>query len=588
MRFRSLAIAVLSCCAAPAFAATTIDKVVVRGIDDETMVANIQAALSLHESVGKRLGETRFEYLLDQAQAEAAGALEPFGYYSPTISVDAPRATATADGQADAHVTVTVHVTLGEPVRVRNRDIHIDGEGGDDSYLQQDLADFTPRVGDVFDHTTYEASKLKIAQRLADRGYLDADFTVRKVEITRAAHAADIDLGWVSGIRYDMGPTTFHQDYFNPGLLDRLVYWQRGSYYHQGKLDQLRESLVGLDYFGSIDIQPDVDAAVGGEVPIDVNLALAKRDVYTYGVSYGTESGPGVRAGVERRYVNKRGHKLSVQLDYAAKRKELDTLYKIPAFKWLDGWYGIGSKLYDEQTDYIDTRRIDLYVGRSGQISDRLTANVTLHALHERWSYGTDGFDNASLLYPEIDAQYVDVDDKLFPRRGFTAHATLRGGLQALASDANFAQAQMTVWAYRGVGEADRFLFRGEAGTTLTGDLYSMPPSLRFFAGGDLSVRGYAYREVGPRLANGYALGGQSVLTGSAEFEHYFNAGPYGIAVFVDSGSAFNDNSPSFQTGAGLGFRYRSPIGPIRVDLAHGFDDPDQKVQLYLSIGVTL
>ncbi len=591
MRFHPLAIVALASFAVPAWAATTIDKVVVDGIDDELMVQNINAALSLNESLGKRLGETRLDYLLTQAQTEAATALEPFGYYSPTIRIDAPRGAADSDGRVNDHITVTVHVALGEPVRVHNSHIFIDGEGGGDKYLRQDIADFAPKVGDVFDHSTYEASKLKIVQRLADRGYLDADFSQRKVEVTRAAHAADIDLGWDSGIRYDMGPTRFHQDYFNPNLFNRLVYWQQGSYYHQGKLDRLRESLVGLDYFSSIDIQPDVDDAVDGEVPIDVNLTLAKRDIYTYGVSYGTESGPGVRAGLERRYLNKRGHKLSVQLDYAANLKELTTIYKIPAFKWLDGWYSIGGTAHDEQTDYINTRRIDLFVGRSGQISQRLTANVSMHALHERWSYGTGtdtSFDYASLLYPEVDAQYVDVDDKLFPRKGFTASAWVRGGLKSLASDANFAQGHLQVWGYWGVGAIDRIIVRGEAGTTFSNnDLYDLPPSLRFFAGGDRSVRGYAWREVGPRQENGYALGGKSVLSGSAEYEHYFNAGPYGMAFFVDSGSAF-DNSPSFQTGAGVGFRWRSPIGPVRVDLAHGFDHPDQQVQVYLSIGVGL
>ncbi|MFT3763532.1 MAG: autotransporter assembly complex family protein [Pseudoxanthomonas sp.] len=589
MRFPFLlAAAALFCLAGPAFAAGTVDKVEVKGLDDELMVENIQAALTLNQSIGKRLGESRLEYLLQEAEAEAREALEPFGYYSPTITVDAPRGAADADGRRNDHIVVTVTVALGEPVRVRHSDIRVEGEGADDRYLKEDLAAFKPAPGEVFDHTTYETSKLVIVQRLAERGYLDADFLDRKVEVTRADHAADIELSWISGIRYDMGPTTFHQDYFTPGLLERLVYWEEGSYYHQGKLDRLRQSLVGLDYFGSIDIQPDPDNAVDGRVPIDVNLTLAKRSIYTYGLSYGSESGAGVRAGVDRRYVNSRGHKLSTMLDYAQKRKSLSALYRIPAFKWLDGWYGIGATLYDEQTDYIDTRRIEFTGSRSGEINEHLTANVSLHVLRERWRYGEDDpYQYSTLTYPEVSAQYVNVDNRLFPRKGIVGTASLRAGVEGAGSDATFGQLRVTAQWHHGVGEVDRLLVRGEVGTTWTNDLVSMPPSLRFFAGGDRSVRGYAWREVGPRLANGYALGAKHVVTGSVEYEHYFNAGPYGIAVFVDSGSAF-DRRPDFQTGVGIGARWRSPIGPVRVDIAHGLDHADSAVELYLSIGVGL
>ena len=221
---------VLLATTAPAWAAAIVDKVSIEGLDDELMVENVNAALSLNDSLGKRLGESRLEYLLDEAAAETREALEPFGYYSPTITVEAPRNEA-AD---DERLTVTVRVQLGEPVRVRRRDLSIEGEGGDDRYLKEDLEAFAPKVGEVFDHTTYEASKLTIVRRLADRGYFDADFTHRRVEVTRADHAADIALGWVSGIRYDMGPTTFLQDKFDQGLLDKLVYWEEGSYFHQG------------------------------------------------------------------------------------------------------------------------------------------------------------------------------------------------------------------------------------------------------------------------------------------------------------------------------------------------------------------
>lgn len=588
MRPAPLIAAALLLTVGPAYAAATIDKVQVRGLEDELMERNVSNALSLNNEMGKRLGESRLEFLLNEAKAEAREALEPFGYYSPEISVDAPR-----PGGDNERLTITITVNLGEPVRVRRSDIVIEGAGADDQYLERDIAAFRPAIGEVLHHPTYEASRNLISRRLAERGYLDADTTQRRVEVTRAEYAADIMLTWASGIRYNMGPVTFHQDYFVPGLLDKLVYWEQGSYFHQVKLDRLRQSLVALDYFSAIDITPDPDRAVDGEVPIDVELSLAKRSIYTVGLSYGTDSGAGVRLGLERRYINSRGHKLLAQLNYAETRKTLSTIYRVPAFKWLDGWYTAALQANDEQTDYIDINNAKLIFSRNGQINEQWNVVASLNLLRERWRYGGNTTDQigdyqyATLSYPELRGEYVNVDDRLFPRSGVSGNLSLRGGVEGAGSDASFSQAHLNVRWFMAPGDNSRLLLRGELGMTFTGDLISMPPSLRYFAGGDRSIRGYAWREVGPRILDDYAVGAKNVVTASVEYEHYLGGGPWGGAVFVDTGSAFDD-SPSLRTGVGIGLRWRSPVGPVRVDIARGLNDPDSAFQIYLNVGADL
>ena len=588
MRPLPLLAAALLTFAGPAFAAATVDKVVVHGLDNELMRQNVELALSINNESGKRLGESRLEFLLREAQAEAREALEPFGYYSPEISVDAPR-----NGGDNDHLTVTLTIRLGDPVRVRQSNLKIEGEGNDDQYLQTDLGAFRPQIREVLDHTTYEASRNLITRRLAERGYLDADTTQRLVEVTRAEYAADIFLTWASGIRYNMGPVTFHQEQFVPGLLDKLVSWEQGSYFHQGKLDRLRQSLVALDYFSAIDITPDPERAEGREVPIDVELTLAPRSIYTVGLSYGTDSGAGVRLGLERRYINSRGHKLLFDLNYAETRKTLSTIYRVPAFKWLDGWYTGALQANDEQTDYIDINNAKLILSRSGQINEQWNVVASANALRERWRYGnasteflTD-YQYATLVYPEVRGEYVGVDDRLFPRRGVSGNLSLRGGVEGAGSDASFGQAHLNARWFLSPTDSSRLLLRGELGHTFTDELVGMPPSLRFFAGGDRSIRGYAWREVGPRILDDYAVGAKNVMTASVEYEHYLNGGPWGAAVFVDTGSAF-DSKPDLHTGIGIGARWRSPVGPVRIDVAHGLNDPDSSFQIYLNIGADL
>jgi translocation and assembly module TamA len=639
-RLPAFAAAVLLMSAAGTAGAVVVERVDIVGLDEE-MTENVRVSLALVDAIGTDVGWRRFSYMLREAEAQTREALEPFGFYSPTITVEREGAGANGNGngsgagngrngngrnggngaaaagggegaEADADVapgqaraSVVIRVDPGQPVRVRNADIAIIGEGNRDRYLQQDLDDFLPGEGSILNHADYEASKTRISRRLTERGYFDADFSSRRVEVTRAEFAADIDLVWTSGQRYDMGPTTIEQtrEIIRPDILENLIYWNEGEYYHQGRLDRLRTSLTRLDYFGDIDIEAQPDQAIvmddgSKRVPVKVSLTPAKRSIYTAGVSYGTDSGAGIRMGVERRYVNRRGHKALAQLDYAQRRKTLTLQYRIPAFAWRDGWYTVSLQGYDEQTSYIDTRRLELIGSRSGQYSPTTNLVASIHTLRERWffevpddvdptTFAPPAYRYATFTFPSIRAEYVNVDDRTFPRSGIGGSLMLRGGAEGVGSNASFAQAHLRASWFRGIGEVNRLIVRGEAGYTFTDALVDMPPSLRFYAGGDRSIRGYEWREVGPRVqteGGEYAAGAKNVLTASVEFERYF-LGNWGAAVFVDSGSAFDGSKPDWRTGVGIGARWRSPVGPLKFDIARGLDDPDSPFTIGLSIG---
>ncbi|WP_101926107.1 MULTISPECIES: autotransporter assembly complex protein TamA [Luteimonas] len=591
-RLPSILAAVVLLLSATAVEAARVERVDIVGLD-EPMTENVEVSLSVINSVGKEVSGRRLAYLIREVDDQTREALEPFGYYSPTIDVQR--------SNENGGVVVRVVVDAGQPVRVRNRDIAILGEGGQDRYLARDLAGFVPDEGSVFNHAEYDGSRNRITRRLAERGYFDTEFTSRRVEVTRADFAADIDLVWNSGDRFNMGATTFEQtpeQVVNDSLLERLIYWDEGSYYHQGRLDRLRTSLTRLDYFANIDISPQVDEAnANREVPIQVTLTPAKRSIYTSGVSYGTDSGAGIRLGVERRYVNMRGHKALAQLDYAQKRKTLTVQYRIPAFAWLDGWYTASLQAADEQTDYIDSRRIEFVASRSGQYNPFLNLVASMHVLRERWLFrvADDGegalaaqpYRYATFAYPSVRAEYVDVDDRIFPRAGIGGSLMLRGGVEGVGSDASFGQIHARASWFRGIGESNRLIVRGEIGHTFTDELTDMPPSLRFYAGGDRSIRGYEYREVSPRIDTDfgrYSVGAQNLVTASVEFERYFTD-TIGAAVFVDSGDAFDGTSPDWRTGVGIGARYRSPVGPLKLDIARGLDNPDSGFTIGLTIG---
>lgn len=640
----ALAGALLFACT-PALA-VRVQQVRIEGLHDPAIEANVRSALSLEAELDKELRPRRLAYLLRVAQDETRTALEPFGYYAPTITLtrsdrsgsaspepdadedDTPDDAATTDvasggeksastlddadadstradptargtirGRADA-LTITLTITLGPPVRVRGFDLGIDGAASADASVAAAVAQFHPRAGEVLNHALYEDGKARIGRALTEHGWFDARMAEHRIEVTRAAQAADIALRWSSGQRYTLGDVRFNQTpepFLRDALLHKLVRWQPGTPFDQAELERLRSALVALDYFALVDVQAAPEQAVDRTTPVLVELTPAKRSIYSLGLSYATLDGPGISAGVERRYLNARGHKALAQIDWARLRKTVTLQYRIPAFAWLDGWYTASLQASDELTDYVNSRRLELVASRSGQVNDHLNVVASLHLLRERWAYRTilkpvEEFRFASFLFPALQAEYIDVDDRMAPRRGMGASLILRGGKGGSSGDASFAQLYLSGQWFHGFDADSRLIVRGELGHTFTDDVLDLPPSLRFYAGGDRSVRGYGWHEIGPRIVTSggdYFTGAPNLLTASLEYERYFN-GPWGAAVFVDTGSAFEGRRPDLHTGIGIGLRWRSPVGPVRIDIAHGLNAPDSPVTLHLNIGADL
>jgi translocation and assembly module TamA len=189
------------------------------------------------------------------------------------------------------------------------------------------------------------------------------------------------------------------------------------------------------------------------------------------------------------------------------------------------------------------------------------------------------------VIYPSLWGRWKQGDDPNLPRRGQALAIELRAASRSAGSSVDFLQARVQGDWIRGIGADNRVLLRAELGATASPDFQDMPPSLRFYAGGDRSVRGFGYKEIGPDR-DGRVFGGRYLAVASVEFERMFTP-EWGGAVFVDAGDAFDDRF-DLQVGIGAGLRWRSPIGPVRVDLAHGIGEAGEAVSLHVRIGPDL
>lgn len=561
-----------------AAAAKTKIEVKIQGIDD-ALADNARSYLSIANVKDEAtLSESRLRYLHRQAPRELRRALEPFGYYSPSTEADLER-------RESQRWVARYSIDPGEPTCVSELTIELSGDGADDEALRELADNFPLKEGDVLDHRRYAQGKTAVQQALADRGYFDAKLETARVRVEPERARARIDLGWHTGPRYRFGATRFEGGHLRERLLQRYVPYDSGEPYRQEALLALQRALVDSDYFAQVQVEPLREQSTDRQVPIEVTLTPNARDVYSAGVSLGTDSGPGVDVGFERRWLNRRGHRLRADIEATTRRQSGAVRYLIPVKRDDLDRYSATAEVRDERTDTSDRRAFEIELDRVGYWRGWQTI-VGMGFLNERFRVGGVS-ETTNLLMPTLGLSRTRADDALFPRRGHQLEFLAAGAVEGVLSDTSFVQLIAGAKLIRPAFGDDRILLRAKLGTTAESDFDELPASRRFFAGGDRSIRGFDLDAAGPRNAAGDVIGGSHLAVASVEYEHLFRE-RWGVAAFVDAGNAFDDFGEAFEVGTGIGLRWRSPVGMVRLDLAAGVTRPGTPLRLHLVIGPDL
>jgi translocation and assembly module TamA len=560
----------------------------VDGVDD-TLKGAVVSSVELSQYTARDVTDAQVRRLYDKAPDQVQAALQPYGYYEATTTGDLQRV------GNDWHVTL--HVKPGTPVTVKTVDLAIDDDAQKVPAIRRAMRGVQGLKDKPMNDGQYEGARDAVSGALTATGFLDARLVTHRVEVDRAAHTAVVHLAWQTGPRYRYGQVRFKNSQFREGFLDRYVPFKSGDYFSQDQLLELQQALNGADYFSVVNVLPDTDGAKDGTIDIDVDLAPAKRTIYTGGPFFGTDTGPGLRGGIEKRWVNDRGHKWKNELVAAQRLKTLSTLYQIPMPGPNQRSFNFGANFRDANTVTSKSRTLQL-VANETRLWHGWTRTIGINALSGTFTVGKRGGegDNAeglehgrsTLLYPEITLSKKRGDNPTFVRSGWSLTVTGRTTAGPLLSDASFSQLMGDAKWIQTFWGRNRLILRGTAGKIWTSDFSALPPQLRFFAGGDRSVRGYDFESIGPRNAYNRVIGGEGLLVGSTEVEHYFTRN-WGMAAFVDAGNAFTGTDYSPRVGAGLGVRWLSPVGMIRVDVAVPVHDKNEHgVHLHVVIGPDL
>ncbi|MFC3396560.1 autotransporter assembly complex protein TamA [Brenneria rubrifaciens] len=523
----------------------------------------------------------RFRARVDEAIRQGLRAL---GYYDPQIAFEFRPA---VNG---GRPVLIASVTPGEPVNIAEVNVVLRGGARDDSDYQQLLRDDRPAIGSVLNHGDYDRFKSGLNNLSLRKGYFDAHFQRSQLGIIREEKRAFWDIDFDSGERYRFGAVTFQGSQIREDYLQNLVPFHTGDVYSSEELGELNRRLSATGWFNSVVVSPDFEQSKTNKVlPLEAVVTPRTRNRVETGVGYATDVGPRFKTTWNKPWLNSRGHSLESSLSVSAPEQSLDLSYKIPLLKSpLEQYYLLQGGFKREDLNDTQSDSTTLNVARYWDLSSGWQRAINL-----RWSldHFTQGSvtDTTMLIYPGVSINRTRQRGGLMPVWGDSQRYSIDVSDTAWGSDIDFAvfQAQ-NVWI-RTLAEKHRFVVRGNLGWIETNSFSRVPPSLRFFAGGDRSIRGYKYKSISPRDSDDKLTGASKLATGSLEYQ-YNVSGKWWGAVFVDSGEAVNDIRQSdFKTGAGVGIRWASPIGPVKLDIATPVGDPEKNgVQFYIALGPEL
>lgn len=543
----------------------------------ERLQTNVRAFLSLATAQCDS-APWRIQRLYRDSDREIRMALQALGYYEPTISGTFRR--------DDECWHAEFEISPGEPVRYRSVDIRLDETTSADPAFSARLDVTAPVPGAVLDHGEYENFKSSILRAATYAGYFDAAFVRNEIVVDRDANAADVDIQFTSGAKYRFGEVTFTDGILRRDLLSGYTDIEPGEPYSTSLISQMYEALNGSNYFATVSILTDPIDSEKKTVPVNVVLTPAKRHVYSVGGGYTTDFGPHGRLGFTNRRLNDRGHQLESRLYTSTVRSEINATYRWPRRDPRKEWFSVVTGLQHEKTDTSKHDTYKLGISRSHKRGKTWLETQYLDVAYEDFTVAEQKSSSRLLI---LGTNWEKAKGRALSRvdNGYRLSVDLRGASDSLGSDTSFLQLRSSARWIRSVGERTRLLARSTLGATMKDRFTELPASVRFFAGGDRSIRGYEFESLGPVDADGNVIGGSHQLEASLEVD-YRAWDRWSVAAFADGGSAFNNSDIEWRRGVGIGLRWYSPVGPIRLDFAHPLDDPDNDLRVHISLGPDL
>lgn len=518
---------------------------------------------------------------LDSAHSDVTSALEAFGYYFSHIKL-------TLNDDQD---TLFVQIELGQRLHWDTIDIDISSQDIDSAFVGDLIASLPLRQGNAVRHDDYQQSKAALESALLERGYFDFTWVKRRLIINKTIRQASVVLFLNAGRRYQFGELVIPEKVKAQNYIRQLAPFKKGAYYQAQQLLDFNVSLGETGYFSSVRVSPLLKQRSDQMVPIQIDANEKPANSYELGGGYSTDLGPRIRAKWSKPWISHKGHFFESNLALSEQLQDVSASYTIPVNDPIhDSWRLIGGYQYqNEINEGIVTKTWNVQVQRQTLTTDKWIRTLHLKRMHEMTMQELAGKSLAPFR-----------TEMLIPGMSYAKKRALGGttpywGVEHLlafeiASDEVISSTSLLKFSWhnawlRSFGSKHLFIGRLNVGGILTKEIQAVPFNMRFFAGGDQSIRGFSYQSIAPKDVNGSLLGGKYMMTTTVEYNYHIFPN-WRIAAFIDSGIVSNDMPlKKWSVGAGIGLRYLTPIGPIRVDHAWGVSKESKSTRLSIVIG---
>lgn len=533
--------------------------------------------------------EERIVYIYS-AKRKTQNALQALGYYLSDVNTETIK-----DLSKDVW-TLKIQVTLNKPTIVDSVSITIVGDAQNDPQFEALLNLQRLKTGDILHHGTYEQVKSELLALGLQRGYFDQKLVNTRIAIHQSYHSAGISINYQSGKRYRFGKIEFGDVGIEPDVINSLIPFNRGDFYTVSQLQFFQNQLEQTNYFGNAVITPNKEASKDNYLPIDVSLEKAKSHFFNIGLEFATDTGVRTSLGWRTPLVNRYGHRQETTLEYSTVDPQGRFSYSIPLSHPLNDVLQFQLLLKSDKFGDIDSKYWASQLGRM-RTENNWTRQTYIRYLNENWDI--DGLsNNVEYILPGVTwSQSKRRGPPLDPSSGYNQYYNIEATHIVLGAKTNFIRFNGR-WKYIITPlPKHRLVAKAEVGITQISQSHyaDLAPSLRFFSGGDQSIRGYAYQSVGPvttfmqgeKIGENREVGGTHLLTASLEYQYYFREQWRG-ALFIDGGSVTNHAQLDPTYGIGTGIHYISPVGAIRLDFGYSVSEESPSWRIHFTLGAEL
>lgn len=523
------------------------------------------------------ISDDQFSFLIAATPQQVRDLAATQGYFSAVVRTDVRT--------VDTTRQVTVNVDPGPQTIVKSVDLSFRGDVLTEDPAQENATRFAFSLheGQPFTQGDWDDAKNASLRVLQSRRYLAAKIYHSEALIDPRTHEAKLSVTYESGPTFTMGKLDVSGTARYPAwIVDNVNPISPGDIYDTRTVAELQRQLQNTPYFASVAIDLDSDPAKPIDTTVHVKVSEFPFHSIRGGVGYSTDNGPIVQGAYS--YLNTFGKAWPFTVEGRVDKTQQYGQIQLSMPPGPRAWTNSVLASYTT-TDVSDTRIYSIRGGvQRSRTSQFLDYNYSLLYYDDRLDQNTAPPTTAHALVPAWSWTRRDTDDPLFPRRGNLIHVEAGFAVKGLLTDQTFIRGYARGQQYLPIGKDDIVLIRAELGGVFTsGGSSGIPASLLFRAGGSNSVRGYGFQSIGNNVG-GSVLPTKYLVTGAAEYQHWFSHN-WGAAAFFDIGTATDTwGEKVFYPGVGLGARWRSPVGPVNVDLAYGIRN--HSVRPYLTLGI--